>query len=406
MVSDRFKRPSVIVAAWAAVVIAVFVVRGDLRIARASEVPTVQTPLVGREPLIVRRPVSARPIEVATIMRRGRIFDALGFLVVGAEVVPMDRAALRTDGDGAFEVAMTPGATTDLLVRADGQQPAWLRMSEGSPDVLALQLMPTVPWEQAPTPLVPPSSLRGEGTARGADGKPLAGAFVTAMGTGVWARADDIGRFMLPLPSPLATLLLHAPHGGVGETGFYGTSAPLVNDRTQGAVPVPDLIAAPGLAIRGIVRDARGVPIVGVPIEITGSNLRRVVEAGSGGAFSLGGLVAGDYQARPFAYRGAVGIVHNIELRDASVDVDLQLAAAEEVRLRVVDERGSPVAGVFVATSVGGARRGVAQADSDGWAAVPVATQTQFDVRTPAHFAAVTVRRFDADPATLIVAMP
>lgn len=402
---SQLPRPSVVVAVWTLVVVAAFVWRGDLRVATVPAEPARRGPAGVREPSIVRSPAAPSNVS-ATVSRRGRVFDALGFLVVGAEVVPMERAGTRTDGDGVFQIELAAAATTDLLVRADGQQPAWLRASEGSPDVLALQLAPAAPWDALPSPPVPPSALRGEGTVRTADGRPLAGAFVTAAGTGVWARADDIGRFVIPLPTPTATLLAHEPLGGVGGTGFAGASGALVQQRTRGMVPLPDLIASPALAIRGIVRDAKGQPIVGVPVEIAGTGLRRVVETGSGGAFRVGGLAAGPCRVLPFAWRGALGVAREMTLQDTAVDVDLQLVAAEEVRLRVVDERGGPVAGVYVASNVGGARRGIAQADADGYAAVPVAEQTEFDVRASNHFTPVVVRRFDPDPATLVVAMP
>lgn len=402
----HLQRPSVIVGAWTLFVVGVFVWRGDLRVVAAMPATTERAPVAVSPPTVVRAPGPSPSVTPTVVSRKGRIFDALGFLVVGAEVLPMDRAATRTDGDGAFQVELAAAATIDLLVRADGLQPTWLRVSEGSPDPLAAQLLPAAPWDPLPMPPVPPSPLRGEGTVRSADGRAMAGAFVTAAGTGIWVRTDDIGRFVLPLPTPTATLHVHEPSGGVGGTGFAGVSAPVVSQRTQGALPLPDLAASPALAIRGIVRDAKGLPVVGVPIEVEGPSLRRVVETGAGGAFRVGGLLAGAYRVRPFAYRGAVGVVHDLALRDAAVDVDLQLVAAEEVRLRVVDEGGSGVSGVYVAASVGGARRGIAQADAGGFAAVPVAAQTEWDVRTPTNFAPVTVRRFDAEPPTLVVTMP
>ena len=115
----------------------------------------------------------------------------------------------------------------------------------------------------------------------------------------------------------------------------------------------------------------------------------------------------GRYQVRALAFRGSVGDVQEIELGSSTiVDCDLQLLATDDRRLRVLDERGSPVGGVYVAASVGGHRCGIAQADANGWAAVPVAVETHFDVRTPQDFAPLLVRRFDSEPRTLIVALP
>lgn len=402
MLRAGMQRPSLFVGTWTVLVVGVFVWRGDLRLAHTA--PPESAP-AARTRDVVRAP-SPRAVHVATVARKGRIFDALGFLIVGAEVVPMERAPTRTDGDGTFQLDLAEAATTDVLVRADGQAPAWLRVSEGSPDVLALQLVPAAPWDAPPAPPAPVSPLRGEGTIRLGDGSPLGAAFVTAVGTGVWARTDDIGRFVMPLPVPSALLCVHEPNGGAGGAGFASLSPPIVNQRARGAVPLADLVAAPALAIRGIVRDAKGKPVVGLPIAIAGPSLRRVVDTGSGGAFRAGGLLPGRYQVSPFSWRGAVGVATDVALGDASLDLDVHLVAAEEVRLRVVDEHGGPVAGVYVASSVGGARRGLARADGDGFAAVPVSARTEFDVRTPQEFAPVSVRRYETDAATLVVALP
>jgi len=404
MARALLQRPSVYVAAWTCLVVGAFVWNGDLRLAQAGQVADrpVDQPVVGA-PEIVRLQVP--PASPASTQRRARVFDALGFLVVGAEVVPMDRAPLRTDGDGEFTIDFGSRGIADLLVRADGQQPRWWRTTSGSPDALALRLVPAAPWDELAAPLAAVPALRGEGVVRHPDGSPLAGAGVLAVGSGLWARSDDFGRFAVPLPLPSTSLVVHAPEGGTGDQGFALAATPVVPERNRGAVPLPDLVAAPALAIRGIVRDPRGQPLVGVPVEIEGPVFRRVVDTGAGGAFRCGGLAAGSYTVQPFAWRGALGLRRDVALADTSVDLDLQLVAAEEVRLRVVDERGGPAAGVYVATSVGGARRGVARADAHGYAAVPLAASTEFDVRTAKEWAPVPVRRFE-EPATLVVAMP
>jgi hypothetical protein len=406
MVLSRL-RPSVLVGAWTLVVVGVFVARGDLRIASAAERgATVASAAAERAPgpIVVKARSAPRP--AATVRQRGRVFDARGFLVVGAEVVPMTGPSLRTDGDGAFGIELEPGGTIDLLVRADGMRPAWRRASDGSPEPLCVRLEPAAPWDPPAKVLEPPSTLRGEGIVRDALARPLAGAFVTADATGVWSRTDDIGRFALPLPTPATTLIVHHPDGGENGMGCYGVAANIVALRSTGATPVPDVVLGPASGVRGIVCDARGQPVAGVPVEITGEGLQRLVETGPGGAFRAGGLPPGSYRVQPGAWRGAIAAPASVELGAEPVDLDLRLVAADEVRLRVVDERATPVAGVIVAAIIGGARRGIARADANGYAAVPVAFETEFDVRTPEHHAAVVVRRFDPDPATLVVAMP
>ena len=366
-------------------------------------------------PVVVRPERPSRSPSAGTVVRSGRVFDALGYLVVGAEVIAMDRAPERTNADGEFRLSLPEDRSTSVLVRASGQRPVWLRANAASPDAIVVQLSPAAPWDREPegdsSPLPPtPAALRGEGIVRTAAGTPIPGAYVTALGTEFWSRTDEIGRYVLPLASATATLQVHQPEGGSEQRGL---AARLEVDlgRDQGVVPLPELVAGPACAIRGTVRDSRGSPVAGVPVEVRGEGQARVLDAGAGGIFRLGGLLPGRYQIRALAFRGAIGDVQHFTLGAGPgasnvVDCDLHLLAADERRLRVLDERGSPVGGVYVAASVGGHCCGIAQADANGWAAVPVAVETRFDVRTPQDFAPVLVRRFDSAPATLIVALP
>ena len=53
--------------------------------------------------------------------------------------------------------------------------------------------------------------MTGEGVVRGFDGKPLAGALVTVVGSDAWSRTDEIGRYVLPLSSSTPILVVHHP---------------------------------------------------------------------------------------------------------------------------------------------------------------------------------------------------
>ena len=64
------------------------------------------------------------------------------------------------------------------------------------------------------------------------------------------------------------------------------------------------------------------------------------------------------------------------------------------------------VAGAYVAAAHDGVRCGVVQADADGYAAVPWAAGATFDVRVGAAYAPAQVRRFQPEPAQLVVGMP
>jgi hypothetical protein len=74
--------------------------------------------------------------------------------------------------------------------------------------------------------------------------------------------------------------------------------------------------------------------------------------------------------------------------------------------VRVVGEDGVAVAGAFVAAAHAGVRRGVAQADADGYAAVPWLADATFDVRVGSAHAPAPVLRLEPEPAQLVVGMP
>ncbi|HEX5050893.1 MAG TPA: carboxypeptidase-like regulatory domain-containing protein [Planctomycetota bacterium] len=405
MLRESWKRPSVVVVGWALVLLAVFIVRGDLRV--DAEPPVRQT--VARrasEPVVVRPERAARVPAVPSALRQGRVFDSLGYLVVGAEVIAAERASERTDADGEFRLDLPERRFTDVCIRAKGRLPVWLQAQAISPDPLVVQLAPEAPWDAAPSAPAPVAfPLAGEGIVRAPDGSPLVGAYVKAVGTELWSRTDEIGRYVLPLATSTPTLLVHCPDNGADQRGFAARSEPLELGRSSGVVPLPELVASPAGNIRGTVRDVRGTPLAGVPVQLRGEGVARVFESGAGGIFRFSGLLPGRYEVRPLAFRGSVGQARDVLLDSPVADCDLHMKSAAERRLRVVDEGGSPVGLVYVSTSIEGQRRGVAQADALGWAAVPVAEQTDFDVRTPEH-APMAVRRFDAEPATLVVALP
>ncbi len=411
MAREIWRRPSLVVVSWSIVLLLAFVVSGDLRIDAKTEPDVGRRVLrneqpVNEQPVIVRPERASRLPAVRTSLRKGRVFDAMGFLVVGAEVTTTDRAAERTDADGEFRLELPEDRLTHVLVRAKGQRSVWFCTAAVSPGPLVVQLAPRAPWDEEPSPLPTiEAPMRGEGLVRTADGTPVVGAFVTAMGGEFWSRTDEFGRYVLPLTSKTATLLVHHPDGGPEQRGLAARLDDVAMSRSQGVVPLPEVVAEVAGTIRGTVRDGHGLPVAGVPVEVRGEGFRRVFETGIGGIFRLAGLLPGRYQVIPFAFRGAIGQAQDIALDRSVVDCDLHLQNAEERRLRVLDERGSPVGGAFVAASVAGQRRSMTQADAEGWAAVPVAATTQFDVRAAETYAPFVVRRFD-EPATLIVALP
>lgn len=406
------QRPSLAVGLTVVGVLTVAVLRGDLRVRELDAAPR-STNGTNAPPVVVR--AEKAPTRAKAVVVRGRVFDPRGFLVVGAslgggadmarsDVVRSD-SLVRTDSDGAFAIDVLPGGVRDLLVRADGLASTWWRLGEGSPDAAVLQLAAKAPWDEPPAELPPRARRFGEGTLHGSDGKSLANAFVRAIGSDEWARSDEFGRFRVLLPTSPASLLVHAPGSGEALAGMSGVWEPFACERSEGVVPVPELALAAGHALRGTVRDPRGLPVEGVPIVVRSARLQRTVLSGVGGTFQLGGLLPDRYEIQPFAHRGAVGMVADVTVEAPVVAVDVALRAMDEVRLRVLDEQGAPCASLHVASTIVGLRRGIGQTDEQGFVAVPVVGDaTTFEVRTAVEFAPVSVRSFDAAAATLVVA--
>lgn len=421
-VNSILRRPSIAVVCWAVMLLGLFTWRGELGL-RGSSVDAVPTSAAAVQqvaggapaaeqaddqadaPVVVRRDLETRLPRAA---RGGVVFDTMGFSLVGAEVVPSDGAPLRTDADGAFSVDLLRHRASDLLVRADARRPQWLRTSSVGPDPLFVRLEPAAPWDTEAARPTPAPLLRGEGEVVGPDGEPLRDAFVTVLGTGCWGRTDDIGRVELPLPSLTATFVVHAPATESSVGGFAVRSAPFVAPRDRGVVPLPRLVAAPAGSIRGVVRDASGQPAVGVPVEVRGAGEVRSVATGAGGAFAISGLLPDEYVVEPFAHRGEVGVAAEVRVDRAVVACDLQLQAAPESSLRVVDEQGAVAVGVWVASHIDGIRRGLGRADGSGRVSLPVGASTAFEVRAADGYSACKVQRFDADaePATLVISQP
>jgi hypothetical protein len=413
MSAELWKRPSIVVVLTAVTVVSVFAARGDLGLAShpfAEPVVVAVAPAPSgssRAPVVVKPEHSGRPRAEVPRAVRGRVFDAMGFLVVGAEVLAAGQSATRTDADGTFS-AQVATSNTPLLVRAQGYRSQWVVPSVGSPDGLLVQLSPAAPWDDVPAePHPAESTLTGEGVVRGFDGKPLAGALVTVVGSDAWSRTDEIGRYVLPLSSSTPTLVVHHPDGTGDGRGQAVRSEPLKFERKNGMVPLPELVASLGSALRGTLRDGQGNPVVGVPLQVRGEGLCRVIESGISGMFRLAGLLPGRYEIQPIGYRGALGQKQEVVVDHPFVDCEVHLQTASEQRVQVLDERGEPMRRAYVATSFDGERRSIAQADGEGWASVRVATNdAQFEVRGADHYEAMSVRRYDADRSRLVVAAP
>lgn len=422
MPGELWKRPSAVVVATAIAVVGFFAARGRLAV---SETPAQATAKTGRSgsskpgaqpaPTTVNPPTTVvkanaggRSIAQPRALVRGRVYDRAGFRIVGADVVPAGEGMPKahTGADGEFAIDL-PVPSPALLVSAPGCQPQWWLPRDGDPGPMCVQLAPAAPWDRpGPPPARVAGGLFGAGQVLGVEGRPLAGALVTAVGGAAWARTDELGRFTVALPGREARLLVHAPEAAADGCGLAVLGEPLVLPRDQGVFPVADLRAEPASALRGTLRDSGGNPVAGAVVKVTGAGWQRTVETGMSGWFRLGGLLPGRYEVQPLGHRGEFGRRREVLVDAPHVDCELQLVPAIEQRVQVVDERGGHCAGVHVAAMFDGERCGVATADGEGWAALRlVAGGAEFEVRD-GEAQVWAVRRYDADSARLVVAAP
>lgn len=353
------------------------------------------------------RPPKPRPVHQVA----GIVLDGLGFRVVGAEVgLPGGGERIRTDADGQFRMELDAAGPVRLTVSAAGFRPRTDSIQPGSGDLVVFALEPEAPWDPAPQPQAEPAApaeFAGEGFVRDRAGQPVGGALVTVAETGACARTDDIGRYRLALPAAgPATLVVHRSEGNDGA-GLTGRSEPQAFERRHGLVPLPDVTVAGGCAIRGTVRDPRGQPLAGVPLLLRGHGLQRCLLSGGDGVFRIAGLLAGSYDLLAYSWRGAIGAVQQVRLDAAVVDCELRLLPADHRSMRVVDESGRPVPNAYVAASIAGHRRDVAQADEAGRLQVVATpdTGTEFEVRGAEHFNELPLRSVGVD-GVLVVAAP
>lgn len=404
MVARVLYRPSVVVVGAAVLWLAVFGATGRLSL----DAGKAQLPVAGdRGPLVVR--ADKGKLRTTVVELRGRVVDAFGEPVVAAELQARSGEQGRTASDGSFAIAFErpvrgDAGFVDLGVTAPGLRGKWQRLALHAPDAPLLRLAPAAPWDAkavAPEPEVP--TLFGEGIVRTFDGKPGVAAFVTVKGTGVWAKADAIGRYVLPLPAGEVELVAHQTSEAGG--GLAVRSERFRPERDRGVVPLPDLVAEPAVVLHGRVADGAGVPIVGVPVEVRGDGFSRIVESGLSGLFRLAGLLPGRYEVRPMAFRGSLGRPQTVDLDLHGGECNIAMQPVGERRIRILDEDGHPIPRAHVVASIAGNRCAVAQADTDGWATLRTAGEgSEWEVRSPERYEALPVQRWQGD--ALLVAQP
>lgn len=205
-----------------------------------------------------------------------------------------------------------------------------------------------------------------EGTVVDAQGAPIAGAVVVA---GDGAIRVFTGRDPMP---PMPALVRTDAEGRFRAVGLAAGTWP-VRVRAaelapwQGTCDVvigrPAMLAvtlSPGATVRGIVHGASGATVHGAEVEVGTADDIAYTHAftAADGSFELRGLAAGE--ARLAAAHAALGKASLAVRTEAGAvtECTLQLSRGVELRGRVLDENGAPVAGALISCTGEAARSG------------------------------------------------
>jgi hypothetical protein len=364
--------------------------------------PSVSAARAPAGPVVVRR--QTLPPKPTLGQVRGEVVDRLGWPVVAAEVMLLgtDQAAARahTDAAGRFTLTAAGASMRRLRVSARGRHRE-REVAVGLDDMLIV-LQDAVPWGgDDPTQHRQPGIglLMGEGYLKDDRGRAVPHGRVIVRETGAGTHADVSGHFSVPLGIDENTLVAY------DDDGRIGVSEPARPTRTQGKVPLADLVLEPGLRLSGFLKDAEGQPCSGATLLLENAGIPRRAITGTNGFFDLRGLVSGPSRLMAEPIRGNLGFRRDL-IVDGNVDVgDLALERPAPVRIRVLDTAGAPVALVHVLATEAEIRQAYGQADRMGRVVLAgLGTGAlAFEVRSPEEFAELHVVGFDSARVELVV---
>lgn len=284
----------------------------------------------------------------------GRVVDAAGRPVAGAEVLASGWASgeavpvLTAGPDGRF-VLRAVGTHSKIGARAEGYAPSPLHAFTGS-EGGTVEF--TIVLDR------PGFALRG--TVLDPQQRPVASAVVQAgreEGRGTITLPDG-SRAIRPLPARAHTgadgtfAFASVPAGSVPLAVRAAGLAPWTQDVEvlPGTANVVTVRLQPGVTLVGGVRDADGAPVAGASITVgEWRDLgRRRGRSGADGSFRLEGLAAGEWRVE---VRSEEGTRHTETMRAApgeTVRCDVVLRRGVDLRGRVLDAEGKPVARAMV----------------------------------------------------------
>lgn len=338
---------------------------------------------------------------------RGRVTDAATSAPVAGARVGMNWVLdlpVTTAADGTYEL---PGWTGAGVLDVHVVAPGYARSSANVGDRETIDF----------------ALLRGHaisGRVVGPDGAPVAGALVAAKGESFGrggdrlsiadTRSDGDGTFVL---DGLSRELSHA----VIVTSPAGSSRVVaVPPQRDGDVALGDVRLGAPLRLEGTVTQSDGTPVARASVAlgpVRESASRRAMDTVTDdlGRFRFHGVESGEFDLR-IAARGQPEVHQRVVLRNADVlDVAVVLESLREVRVRIVREDGSPVAGVPVRATDERRRASGATSDRDGVAVVRASGRIDVEVvawamrrRDPSILAAPPAR-VEADASDVTITM-
>jgi protocatechuate 3,4-dioxygenase beta subunit len=251
--------------------------------------------------------------------------------------------ALTTGKLGTFAAQVPRGVPFDLFVDDGVNAPIRRRAVYAGEDV-SLQLVP---------------AARVTVTLRDGDGAPCAGGTVLAWDaqhvTWLELAIDAAGRCQTGRLPPGAFTFDIAP-AAVQRPDWVRISL-------EAGVTTPiELTLDPGCVLRGRVVDAAGKPVAGARVG-EGWEMKKFVETDADGRYEMHGYGAPGYGEVRVTGPGCGPQLRRVENNSAGVTEDFTLEPVCEVVGRILDARGRPAAGVYVA-AVGG---GFSGTDTHDW---------------------------------------
>jgi hypothetical protein len=314
---------------------------------------------------VQRSTVKGPELEEAEL--RGRVIDSLGWPVSGAsiETAGMLEDSVLSDKDGFFQLSVKGAWLRQLSAAAEGKGRSTSAALPGEPALLVLA--PEYPWATDSSEPVAmgqekagnENMLAGEGNLVDTEGRELPRALVLVLETGECVRADEFGRFRLPLPAGRCSLMAYDDQGRVGQI----TINPSGN---LGLMPVGEIELDYGVDLAGILQDKESAPAQIAAVELRRDGMRRRQFTDQSGRFAFTGLLPGEYELIAYPHRGDLGFRETISL-DRDTDMDWTLRASQSLRIQVLDGAAGPQALAHVLLDQEGFGLHYSQADDEGF---------------------------------------